>query len=377
MPRLHATLSAIAAFVLSASFAAAGVPAKPEAGDPYPSGPSTVPYEDVLDHCDVALSGKVKTLGARNIVLEVSKVHKGKFDGKTATIFFDGRWTALSDSMKPPRKGKAGTFLCIRSKKGELILAGNPPKGGGLVEEGPALLEKLLVAAKDPAKGFASKDRSVRISSAYRLARAWLAAPRDKKPTLPAGLMEALLEGLAADKLRGRHVNSGSRDAINNLLNCSLIKMCRYSVNHKERERTKRAEKVTKIWKRTVEAVRQRRAGGGGPKVDRDTRLEQARKQAVALVKKLGADGYEDREAADKALRRMGKPALEAVKEGLASKDVEIADRCKEILAVLAKGVSKSSGGKTRFDLDLAEDFVPRAVKKPEPDKDAKKDATK
>ncbi len=373
MPRSHAALCALAAlFIFGGSASAAGFPAKPKAGDPYPSGPSTVPYEDVLDHCDLALSGKIKKLEAKSIELEVAKVHKGKHEGKTATIAFDGRWTALSDSIKPPREGATGAFLCIRTKEGKLILAGDPPKGGGFVEEGSALLEKLLVAARDPAKGFASKDLAVKTSSAYRLARAWLAAPKDKKPKLPAGLMEVLVKGLAFDKLRGRHVNAACRDAINNMLNCSIIKICHYSVNHDELKRNSRAEELAETWQRTVEAVRKRRGGKPGPVKPEAERIKAARKRAAELVKQLGADGYDDREKADKALRAMGKVALEAVKAGSESKDVEIADRCKGILAALAKGVSGPAGTKAKFDLDLAEPFVPKAAKKPAPKKDKK-----
>ena len=126
--------------------------------------------------------------------------------------------------------------------------------------------------------------------------------------------------------------------------------------------------------KRTVKAVTKRRGGAAVPKEDKDKLLAEAKKQAAALVKKLGADGYEDREAADKALRRMGKVALEAVRTGTGSKDVEIADRCKVILAVLEKGTGGTAGGgKATFNLDIAGQFVPKAAKKPAPKKPAKK----
>ena len=173
--------------------------------------------------------------------------------------------------------------------------------------------------------------------------------------------MEALLGGLAPGELRGRHVNAAARDAINLLLDCNIIKLWRYSVNHNEVKREQFAKAVSSGWERTVKAVRERRAG---PPVSGDEAEKEAARRAAALVKQLADAEFEKREAADKALRGMGKAAAEAVRAGVESPDAEVAYRCREILKTLEKNAPAPKNA--RFDLDRAAPFVPRKEAKPQ-----------
>jgi hypothetical protein len=56
--------------------------------------------------------------------------------------------------------------------------------------------------------------------------------------------------------------------------------------------------------------------------------------KAAALVRQLGADSFEAREAAYRDLEKLGKSALKALEEGVNSKDPEISGRCKRLLAL-------------------------------------------
>jgi hypothetical protein len=340
--------------------AAEGV-GKPAKGTPYPEGPQTIPYEDVLDHCNLLLVGEVKRLTADSVEIKVAKVLKGKYEGEAATIGFKGRWAGSIQSMKKPEIGHSGAFMCL-AKDGKLIIAGEPPKGGGFIEEGEKLAVKLLEAAKDPAKGFESKDPAVRLSSAYRLTRAWIKAPADAKPKLPAGVVKVLADGLTPDEMRGRHVSAVARNCINTIFACNINRLFGYSVNHDETSRDTTADAVKEAWERTVARVRKRRTDGGGNAKDPDRRDLAAK--AADLVKKLGSEDYDVREGADRDLRKMGKLAMEAVRKGAASKDVEVAERCKAILTALERGDgSEMPADEKVFNLELAEPFVPAAAK--------------
>jgi hypothetical protein len=357
--------------VLLLGVVCAGVRAteKPAKGKPYPGGPSTMPYEELLDHCDLIITGKVKEIARGKVDVVDAKALKGEYKGDRAVIHFSGSFnrgmTMLS--AKPPRAGQDGTFFCLKSDGGKLILAGDPPKGGGHLEEGPELVKKLLEAAKDPKKGFGSKDFAVRFSSAYRLVRAWLAAPEGEKPQLPPGVMETLIAGLVPDKLRGRHVNAAARNCINRALKCNILTLTRYSVNQDALKRGDSAEKVKDIWERTVRGIKARRAGRPDPDASPKVDGSKAAKLAAELVKKLGSDDYATREDADKRLREIGKPAIPAVTAGRDAKDVEVADRCKAILAYIAKKDKLPPPvEKAKFNLDLAEPFVPKAKPKAE-----------
>jgi hypothetical protein len=366
MPHRCSQLTIFAGLFLAMSGVALGA-AKPKKGEPFPAGPSTVPYEDVLDHCDLAIYGKVKRLAAGRVEVEDVKVLKGKYEGDRAVIRFSGEWRRdmSTESMKIPVPGATGTFLVIQSKDGKLLLAGLPPKGGGYVEEGPELVKKLLVAAKDPAAGFKSKDFSVKLSSAYRLLQAWMKAPKDARPKLQAGLMETLVKGLVPATLRGRHVNAGARDSINANLGCNILRLTRYSVNHSDLKREANAEKIKEMWERTVKALKARRAGKPDPDALPKVEPGKLKKRAQELIKQLGSDDYDVREKADKQLRTIAKKVKQLLVKGSESSDVEVSDRCKAILKALAGKGTAVTTRKLRFDLDLAEHFVPRKVKKP------------
>jgi hypothetical protein len=346
-----------------------------EKGEPFPGGPQTIPYEDVLDHSDLVLSGEVKEVGADALEIGVAEVLKGEFKDKSARISYQGSWnTTEVDGLKAPEVGQTGTFLCLRGKDGALVLAGYPPKGGGFVEEGPALVRKMLDAAKDPAKGFESNDPAVKLSAAYRLARQWLAAPADAKPKLPAGLMDTLMNGLLPGDLAGRHVNAGARNCVNEMLGCNIISTWKYSVNHDSGRRETYGKDVIAAWERTVKAVRVRRSGKPDPDAPPKLDPGAAVQRAAALVKQLGADEFDKREAAERAIRAMGKDALEAVKAGAESKDAEVSDRCRAIIEALESGASRPADpDKVKFDLDAADRFVsdvPAVPAPPEPKKD-------
>jgi len=77
----------------------------------------------------------------------------------------------------------------------------------------------------------------------------------------------------------------------------------------------------------------------------------------------LGDADFEKREAAQKEIEKLGKPALAAVERGTRDKDPEVAERCARVLEALrAAGASVPKTDPT-FDLDRAEPLVPR----PEP----------
>ena len=346
----------------AASPAAYEVPAEPPKGAPYAGAQATVPYEDVLDHCELLLVGKVSKLADGRIELAVSGVLRGELKDKTAAMAFGGTWEDASVA-KAPAVGEEGAFFVLRDRQGQLRLAGDPPKGGGFIEEGPALADKLLEAARDPRKGYASKDGAVRLSSAYRLARAWLAAPEDQKPELPADLVETLIGGLDPEALRGRHVNAAARNALNLLLDCDINTLARYSVNSSEADRKDRAGTVREIWERTALNLEERRG-----KV-RVAQPEADAAEAAKLVQQLGAEDFDRREAAQKALAKLGKRALAQIEAGVKSKDAEIATRCEQLLATL-KGAPPGGSPAPEtatFPLERAEPLVPRA--KPAPEK--------
>ncbi len=81
------------------------------------------------------------------------------------------------------------------------------------------------------------------------------------------------------------------------------------------------------------------RAGEGKPEPANDEA------KAKALVRQLGADSFEAREAAYKELEKLGNAAVKALEEGAKSKDPEISERSKRLLAIVS-----------RTDIDIALD---------------------
>jgi hypothetical protein len=59
--------------------------------------------------------------------------------------------------------------------------------------------------------------------------------------------------------------------------------------------------------------------------------------RAKALVEKLAADSFETREDASARLQKMGKAAVKALEAGTESKDSEVSDRCKRLLALATR----------------------------------------
>lgn len=64
-----------------------------------------------------------------------------------------------------------------------------------------------------------------------------------------------------------------------------------------------------------------------------DTPIQSSQAQEIAeLINQLGADKYEDREAAHEALAKIGKPAVKALMEARKSSDMEVASRADELI---------------------------------------------
>jgi len=339
-------------------------------GEPLPASQRHVPYEDVLDHCDLVLAGKVinqifyqpgvsieqkEVLG--RVDLEVQRVLRGKYANKVARIVHG---TAYLGKMSDAKR--VYVFLCVQGADGKLRLAGEPPLGGGYVSEGLPLMEKLLEAARDPAKGYQSKDFAVKLSSAYRLTRAWLSTPAKDRPAPPPGLMKTLLGGLRAYQHRlSQNVEAASWHAISALFDCDIKSIWEYPPEMKKGRRTKFANDVTAAWERTKTSVRERR-------VERANRPKPAkfRAEVGALIEKLGSDNFREREAARYALVRIGRPALKQVRESTKSENPRVASGCR-LLAMLISQLRDFRPTKQsyRFNLDRAEPFV--ADKDPEP----------
>jgi hypothetical protein len=353
--------------------AAFELPPRPEKDKPYAGANYVVPYEDVLDHAQLILVGTVsKHVSPRgevvdgerkefpgSFVLTVEKVLRGELKEKEVTVRYGGG--ALLEGVD--KAGKVCAFLCIRNAAGEICLAGDPPGGGGFVGEGPELVDKLLVAAADPVKGYASEDFAVKLSSGCRLARIWLAKPAAERPAPPAGLIEVLLEGLRPVALRGPNVSASARDALNLIFDCNLNTLAEYSVKTRGVRRTKLAEDVAKIWERTVTAVRDRRAERARKPSDGPTKTDE---EVARLIKKLGSENYPEREAAQQALLKIGKAALPQVQAGVKDQNEHIADHCKLLVALYdEQPTTGADKGPAAFNLDRAEPFVSAGEGKP------------
>ncbi|MBA4388844.1 MAG: hypothetical protein C0404_12750 [Verrucomicrobia bacterium] len=252
-------LCAIVMLAAVAAMAFEPVPA-PDRGKPWPGNAQNIPYEDVLDVSDLVIEGTVKSFDGGRIKLTDVRSLLGRQGKAGAEVIYAG---TFSDNDMD--KGKSVTLICPEQTNGMLRLAGDPPKGAGLMVPGPDLLEALVVAAKDPAKGYNSTNPAVKLSSAYRLACAWVAAPADGKPKLPDDIIDTLLDGLTSDPLRDRNVNSAARNAINLLLDADINKLFGYSVNAPDFKRDDKASDVRIGWRQTVNAIQaQRREAAAG-----------------------------------------------------------------------------------------------------------------
>ena len=359
--RRGACLLVVGLAVGLSSAGAPGVP-QPEKGQPFPGVGRTVPYEAALDHCDLVLVGKVtdlkdaslrevgdKTEGTPgSLELAVEKVLKGECADKKVTITFGGSGLGLKDRENPQ------AFLCIRKPDGKLILAGDPPDGGGWVREGPALGERLIEAAKDPQKGYDSKDVPVKLSSAYRLAEAWVAAPADKKPRPPPGLVETLMEGLRPDEQwRGKNVNAADRDALHHLLDCNVVGMFGYAPRHRDEG----VNKMKAAWERTVALVQERRKAPKDVKPDPATMLQ--RKHAAEYLAKLASKDKNERIDAGRELTGMEDVGLDALAAGMKGKDPEVAALCRQLRRQVFENRAVADSFRATFDPDVAAPFVP------------------
>lgn len=68
-------------------------------------------------------------------------------------------------------------------------------------------------------------------------------------------------------------------------------------------------------------------------------------KEIGELIKKLAAESYKEREKAHKELVKIGRPAIEQLKKALESKDAEVQERAKKILAEIDKLDPPTVGG--------------------------------
>ena len=77
------------------------------------------------------------------------------------------------------------------------------------------------------------------------------------------------------------------------------------------------------------------------------------------LVRRLGAEQYADRQAAEQALRALGPGALPALREGVASRDAEIRKRSGELIAAIER---RSLSTPTMLTLDFRDQTLERIV---------------
>ncbi len=77
------------------------------------------------------------------------------------------------------------------------------------------------------------------------------------------------------------------------------------------------------------------------------------------LVRRLGAERYEDRQAAEQVLRALGPGALPALREGVLSRDAEIRKRSGELVAAIER---RSLSTPTMLTLDFRDQTLERIV---------------
>jgi hypothetical protein len=364
---LFAAGSWSAATLLLMAMGAASAPEEkpPAKGEPFVARGRQIPYEDVLDHCDLVLAGKVTKrqryqaeLGLEQpevlgrVELKVERALHGTYTNALAEIVHGtGNLGGVSDT------NKVHVFMCLQAADGTLRLAGEPPLGGAHVWEGVPHMEKLLEAARDPAKGYQSSDFAVKLSSAYRLTRAWLAIPAEDRPAPPPRLMAVFLEGLWSYKHGlGRNADATAWNAINALFACDIRAIWDYPPAMKRGRRSKLATDVAAAWKRTETAVRERRAERS-KQIGPDGRRLQV--EVAALIEKLGSESYPERQAAHDALVKIGKPALKQVQERTKSENPRIASRCRLLVLLISQLRDfRPTTQSYIFNLDRAEPFV-------------------
>jgi len=347
----------------------------PAKGEPFPAYGRHAAYEDVLDHCDLVLTGKVtqqhtgqpKTSASQpevpsHIRLAVTRVMYGTCTNKVADILHGpGYIGKLNDT------NRVYVFMCLVSPDGKIRLAGDPPRGGGHVAEGVSHMDALLEAKRDPVKGYRSKNWPVKFSSAYRLVQAWVKTPPKERALPPPGLVDLLVDGLWAYKHGlSRHGDATAWNAINDLFKCDIRAIWNYPPEMKKGRRSKLATDVGNAWKRTKVKVRERRAErANAPHPDG----EEFSTRVKALIQQLGSDSYPKAQAAQDELVRIGKPALKMVQAGTKDPDPDVASGCR-LLALLISQLRdfRPTQQSYVFNLDLAEPFVP--IKSPEKDED-------
>lgn len=338
----------------------------PAKGEPFPGFGRRMPYEEVLDYCDVALVGRVLTNVAHRarstpdgqdtpgrIVLQIEQVVRGAYPQPVAEISY-----GAFDFPEWSRTNRLHAFLCLRGYGGALRLAGDPPNGGGCVSEGPALLAALVEAAADPVQGYASTNPAVKLSAALRLARRWLATPAQGRPAPPEGMVEVFISNLRSyERGMGLNVDATAWQGINELFDCRIHAIWNYPPEMKKGRRSSLHQEVQAAWERTQAAVRQRRTvratppGGGDPTV---------RAEVAALISRLGHESYPQRQAAQEALLKIGQPALYQVQAGVTNQNEHVAAACRLLYELIS--MTRDWRPETQsyvFELDRAEPFVP------------------
>lgn len=77
------------------------------------------------------------------------------------------------------------------------------------------------------------------------------------------------------------------------------------------------------------------------------------------LIRELGAEEYATREAADRELRKIGRPAVPELKKALESEDLEIRERARRILGEVQSSPTRGSVG-TRSKREPPEEIAPK-----------------
>jgi len=321
----------------------------------------TIPYAARLLTCEAAVVGEVVSADATGgtLVLQVERAVRGKVEPGRLTIK-----VSPAEHAKPLNKPGTELTAFIR-RKGEgdgWVLDGTAARGGAVIWKDTELVGKMLEALKDPEKGLASAARGTRGAAAYYLAVLHAMRKDLEKPQLElntsgglrvgggpgdvvvvkpppewapllakdrelriAGAMRPLIETL--DSGRGRNVNAAGRDGIPHLvqgMNLNRDRRFKYSVYLPKEDKDAAAVKIKDWWNLVEKAVRDER--GDEPPTKAALPGEE-RARIAALIVQLGAERWQEREAAQAELAKIKVKAYDLLREATRHPDPEVARR--------------------------------------------------
>jgi len=100
--------------------------------------------------------------------------------------------------------------------------------------------------------------------------------------------------------------------------------------------------------------------GGAAPQVPDPEVTPELRARIEALIRGLGAEKFDDRQAAREGLLAVGRPALAALRAATASRDPEVADAARKLVAEIEGGKARTtvkvarSGSRQAGNLEIA-----------------------